>query len=115
MAMGWGITEMRILALSVVLAFGFENIWQQLSIIKTGHAVQASLDRLSNEIRLSLSADLGHAHVSVRQFVIHSQIAQVKDPVVFVGDSITESAFLPAAICGHPVVNAAVGGRPATI
>jgi lysophospholipase L1-like esterase len=113
-----------LIAISVALAFGYENIRLQLSIIRTEISkppppsvsyagVQASLDRLSNEIRLSSPADLGHAHVSVRQFVIHSQLAQVKNPVVFVGDSITESAFLPAAICGHPVVNAGVGGATA--
>jgi hypothetical protein len=58
-----------LIAISVALAVGYENIRQQLSSVSYT-AVQASLDRLSNEIRLSLPADLGHAHVSVRQFVI---------------------------------------------
>jgi len=40
-------------------------------------------------------------------------LAQAKDPIVFVGDSITESAFLPASFCGHPVVNAGLGGATA--
>jgi len=113
-----------LISMSVALALGYENIRLQLSIIKTEISkppppsvsyagVQASLDRLSNEIRLSSPADLGHAHVSVRQFVIRSQLSQVKDPIVFVGDSITESAFLPATICGHPVVSAGLGGATA--
>ncbi|MFX7086582.1 SGNH/GDSL hydrolase family protein, partial [Acinetobacter baumannii] len=32
------------------------------------------------------------------------------NPIVFLGDSITEAAVLPRAICGHLVVNAGIGG-----
>ena len=53
----------------------------------------------------------GHEHSDVRVFMIRSQIDQAgPDPIVFVGDSITEAARLPAEICGHPVVNAGIGG-----
>lgn len=54
---------------------------------------------------------LGSNHLDVRQFVIKSQLAQAgDDAVVFVGDSITESALLPSDLCGHRIVNAGVGG-----
>lgn len=68
------------------------------------------IEHLSDEIRFSAPADLGHKHTDVRQFVITSNLAQVDAPIVFVGDSITETARLPTSICGHPVVNAGVGG-----
>jgi lysophospholipase L1-like esterase len=78
----------------------------------TLHAsTQARLDRLADEIRFSSPADLGHKHTTVRGLIIQSQLAQAKGrPVVFVGDSITESAMLPSSLCGHPVVNAGLGG-----
>ncbi|MET4210535.1 SGNH/GDSL hydrolase family protein [Bradyrhizobium sp. LA2.1] len=50
-------------------------------------------------------------HAEVRSFVIKSQLAQAgDDPVVLIGDSITESALLPAEVCGHALINAGVGG-----
>ena len=50
-------------------------------------------------------------HVDARIFVIRSQIAQAgQGPVLFVGDSIVESALLPAEVCGHRIVNAGIGG-----
>ena len=73
-------------------------------------ALRTSIDDLANEIRFSPPADLGHKHAAVRDFVIQSQLRRAEDPIVFIGDSITESAFLPATICGHPVVNAGLGG-----
>jgi hypothetical protein len=72
--------------------------------------IRTSINNLADEMRFSSPADLGHKHIAVRDFIIQSQLAQVKDPIVFIGDSITESAFLPATICGYPVVNAGLGG-----
>jgi lysophospholipase L1-like esterase len=54
--------------------------------------------------------DIGNKHEIVREFMVRSEIAQATDPVLFVGDSITEAALLPGSICGHPVVNAGLGG-----
>ena len=76
-------------------------------------AVRTSIDHLADEIRFSAPADLGHKHTAVRDFVIQSQLRQVEAPIVFIGDSITKSAFLPATICGHPVLNAGLGGANA--
>jgi lysophospholipase L1-like esterase len=72
--------------------------------------LSAHIDRLSDEIRFSTPVDLGHKHDDIREFVIRSEIAQMPEAVLFVGDSITEAALLPASICGHPVINAGLGG-----
>lgn len=52
----------------------------------------------------------GHLHSDVRIAVIKSQLSRVENPVVFLGDSIMEMALLPKEICGHPVINAGIGG-----
>ena len=54
----------------------------------------------------------GHEHSDVRQFMIRQELRRV-GPVVVLGDSITEAAPLPKAICGHTVVNAGIGGADA--
>jgi lysophospholipase L1-like esterase len=60
---------------------------------------------------LTLPAVSAHDHLEARLFVIRSQLAQAgAAPIVFGGDSIVESALLPAEICGHRVVNAGIGG-----
>jgi lysophospholipase L1-like esterase len=55
-------------------------------------------------------ADLESRRLEVRGFMIRSQLAQAKSPVVIIGDSITEAALLPSSICGHDIVNAGIGG-----
>jgi lysophospholipase L1-like esterase len=49
-------------------------------------------------------------HQEVRQFIIKTTLIGLDQPIVILGDSITEMAKLPDAIDGHPVVNAGVGG-----
>ena len=49
-------------------------------------------------------------HGAVRQFVIRSTLARVDDAIVVLGDSIVEASTLPRTLCGHPVVNAGIGG-----
>jgi hypothetical protein len=51
-----------------------------------------------------------HDHADVRQFMIMAALADVDQPIVVVGDSITEMAPLPSEACGHPVINAGIGG-----
>ncbi|MET4187619.1 lysophospholipase L1-like esterase [Bradyrhizobium sp. JR1.7] len=51
-----------------------------------------------------------HDHAEVRQFMIRSALADADQPIVVLGDSITEMAPLPRQLCGHPVINAGVGG-----
>jgi lysophospholipase L1-like esterase len=99
-----GVLTSRVVALADRLEIGRVGTAADLAVLRT------SIDHLADEIRFSAPADLGHKHTAVRSFIIQSQLAQVNDPIVFIGDSITESAFLPATICGHPVVNAGLGG-----
>jgi lysophospholipase L1-like esterase len=51
-----------------------------------------------------------HDHQDVRSAVIKAQLQQVDNPVVVIGDSITEMARLPDRILGHQVINAGIGG-----
>lgn len=60
--------------------------------------------------KVSIIAAAGGDYASVRTAVIRAQISLVKAPVIFLGDSIVESAVLPSTICGHPVINAGVSG-----
>ncbi|WP_456753623.1 SGNH/GDSL hydrolase family protein [Bradyrhizobium sp. USDA 4461] len=62
-------------------------------------------------LALSTSTASAHDHLEARLFAIRSQLAQAgPSPIVFGGDSIVESALLPAEVCGHRVVNAGIGG-----
>ena len=49
-------------------------------------------------------------HGPTRQFVIRSTLARVENAVVVLGDSIVEMSTLPRSLCGHPIVNAGIGG-----
>jgi len=51
-----------------------------------------------------------HVHADVREFMIRAALADADRPIVVLGDSITEMSDLPRELCGHPVVNAGVGG-----
>jgi hypothetical protein len=51
-----------------------------------------------------------HLHFEVREFIIRAALQDVEQPIVVVGDSITEMARLPETIDGRPVVNAGIGG-----
>jgi lysophospholipase L1-like esterase len=94
-----------------ILAYRTAEALQQQAATMAG--LVTHIDRLSDEIRFSVPIDLGHKHDDIRQFVVRSTIAQTPDAILFVGDSITEAAFLPASICGHPVINAGLGGADA--
>jgi hypothetical protein len=55
------------------------------------------------------------SHTDIRDFIIRSQVGRTKSPpILIVGDSITEAAFLPSALCSAPVVNAGIGGAGVT-
>jgi hypothetical protein len=49
-------------------------------------------------------------HRATRQFVIRLTLARFDDAVVVLGDSIVEASTLPRSLCGHPIVNAGIGG-----
>ena len=73
-------------------------------------ALPPRIDRLSEIVTLSEQHGVGANHTDIRTFAIKSKIAQVTEPVVVIGDSITEGALLPSYICGKAVINAGVGG-----
>ncbi|WP_426433696.1 SGNH/GDSL hydrolase family protein [Bradyrhizobium genosp. P] len=52
-----------------------------------------------------------HDHADVREFIIRASLADAAAPIVVLGDSVTEMAPLPRQLCGHPVINAGVGGQ----
>jgi lysophospholipase L1-like esterase len=49
-------------------------------------------------------------HTDIREFLISLALAEAVEPIVVFGDSITERHALPPEVCGHPVVNAGIGG-----
>jgi lysophospholipase L1-like esterase len=49
-------------------------------------------------------------HRATRQFIIRLTLARLDDAVVVLGDSIVEASTLPRSLCGHPIVNAGIGG-----
>jgi hypothetical protein len=50
------------------------------------------------------------AHRMARQLVVWRTLARSDEPIVILGDSIVESSTLPRSSCGHPIVNAGIGG-----
>ncbi|WP_225669184.1 SGNH/GDSL hydrolase family protein [Bradyrhizobium hereditatis] len=51
-----------------------------------------------------------HDHAEVREFIIRAALAETRQPIVVIGDSVAEMAPLPRQICGRSVINAGVGG-----
>jgi GDSL-like Lipase/Acylhydrolase family len=49
-------------------------------------------------------------HGPTRQLIIASTLARIDDAVIILGDSIVEASTLPRSMCGHPIVNAGIGG-----
>ncbi|MBR1124902.1 SGNH/GDSL hydrolase family protein [Bradyrhizobium lablabi] len=49
-------------------------------------------------------------HALFREFVIRSELAEAKAPILVIGDSITEGAKLPREIGGRAVINAGISG-----
>jgi lysophospholipase L1-like esterase len=50
------------------------------------------------------------SHRQARQLVISYTLSRVEDPIIVLGDSITEASTLPRSLCGHPIVNAGLNG-----
>ena len=51
-----------------------------------------------------------NSHRQVRQLVLYYTLSRVNDPIVVLGDSITEASTLPRTFCGHRIVNAGLNG-----
>jgi GDSL-like Lipase/Acylhydrolase family len=49
-------------------------------------------------------------HRPTRQLIISLTLARLDDAIIVLGDSIVEASTLPRSLCGHPIVNAGIGG-----
>jgi len=49
---------------------------------------------------------IADSHRQARQLMLYYTLSRVDNPIILVGDSITEASTLPRALCGHPIVNA---------
>jgi lysophospholipase L1-like esterase len=54
--------------------------------------------------------DVAGSHRQARQLVLYYTLSRLDQPVIILGDSITEASTLPRTLCGHPVVNAGLNG-----
>jgi hypothetical protein len=53
---------------------------------------------------------MANSHRQARQLVLHYTLSRVDNPVILVGDSITEASTMPRELCGHAIVNAGLNG-----
>jgi lysophospholipase L1-like esterase len=53
---------------------------------------------------------IADSHRQARQLVLYYTLNRVDDPIILLGDSITEASTLPREICGHKIVNAGLNG-----
>jgi lysophospholipase L1-like esterase len=98
-------------ATALLAVFGLSAV-AYLIVVKSDRQAQ-DIGKLTDLMRIESPAEGGHRRLDVRLFAIRSQLAQADEPVIVIGDSITEGALLPSSICGHTVVNAGVGGMNA--
>jgi GDSL-like Lipase/Acylhydrolase family len=49
-------------------------------------------------------------HRHTRQVILHYTLSRAEQPVIVLGDSITEASTLPRSYCDHPLVNAGLDG-----
>jgi lysophospholipase L1-like esterase len=73
-------------------------------------ATYVELEKTKAKLTVATRPLLFHVHADVRREIISQQLARVTNPIIVIGDSIVEAATLPASVCGHPVVNAGIGG-----
>jgi lysophospholipase L1-like esterase len=50
------------------------------------------------------------SHRQARQVILHYTLSRAEQPIIVLGDSITEASTLPRSLCGHAVVNAGLDG-----
>ncbi|MGZ5875738.1 MAG: SGNH/GDSL hydrolase family protein [Bradyrhizobium sp.] len=49
---------------------------------------------------------IADSHRQARQLILYYTLSRVDNPIILLGDSITEASTLPRTLCGHPIVNA---------
>ena len=55
-------------------------------------------------------AAVADSHRGARQLVLRYTLSRVSDPIIILGDSLSEASTLPRILCGHPLVNAGLNG-----
>ena len=55
-------------------------------------------------------AEIVDAHRHLRQVILGYTFSRVEQPIIVLGDSITEASTLPRSLCDHAVVNAGLDG-----
>lgn len=60
--------------------------------------------------KLAALQSTDHMHRETREFIIRAALADADQPIVVLGDSITEMARLPETIGGRSIINAGIGG-----
>jgi lysophospholipase L1-like esterase len=53
---------------------------------------------------------IADSHRQSRQLILYYTLSRVDDPIIVLGDSITEASTLPRELCGHAIVNAGLNG-----
>jgi lysophospholipase L1-like esterase len=53
---------------------------------------------------------VAESHRYARQVILHFTLSRLDQPILIVGDSITEASTLPRSLCDHPIVNAGLDG-----
>jgi hypothetical protein len=53
------------------------------------------------------------SHRYARQIILYYTLNRVEQPIIIIGDSLTEASTLPRKLCGHAVVNAGLNGASA--
>jgi hypothetical protein len=81
--------------LSVILTIAFAASFSELQRMRT---------RFGEVTRHTF-----HDHKDVREFMIRAALAEATDPIVVIGDSITEMAPLPVEAYGRQIINAGIG------
>ena len=54
------------------------------------------------------------SHRRSRQSILYYTLSRIENPIIVLGDSITEASTLPREFCGHPIVNAGLDGASTT-
>ncbi len=55
-----------------------------------------------------------NSHRRSRQSILYYTLSRIENPIIVLGDSITEASTLPREFCGHPIVNAGLDGASTT-
>lgn len=99
----------RVLALGGALFFC--AILALLIILVRGqHSQEREIEQIANQVGIKSPEDSESRRLEVRAFIIRRQLAQATNPIVIIGDSITEAALMPSSVCGRDIVNAGIGG-----